>query len=109
MLLGPLLVIYVVEYAHGAPVVLISRVIGLGDLAHDLADRLGVLDVEMLLVVPLYKLQSLFRRGDIAHISYLLNFTVEIMILLAAGFCNGEIGSALVAAAPDALLLGGLD
>ena len=67
VLLGPLLKIYVVEYAHGAPVVDVLGVVGLRDLAHDLADGLGVLDVEGLRIIALYELERLLGRGDIAH------------------------------------------
>ena len=67
VLLGPLLEVYVVKYADGAPVVGVLGVAGLRNLAHDLADGLSVLDMEGLGIIALYELERLLGSGNIAH------------------------------------------
>ena len=71
VLLGPLLEIYVVEYAHRAPVVDVLRVARFGDFPEHLADGLGVLYMEGLGIIALDKLERLFGCGYIAHVDYL--------------------------------------
>jgi len=57
-----LLPVQVVQQAHDAPEFLVLRIVLAGEIAHGLLDRLGVLDMERVVVVGAQQLEGGIAR-----------------------------------------------